>query len=229
MKQWLQRLTWRELFPLVYMLAISACSATYGLVNSADRPIHIIKFGIDDYIPFWEAFIIPYIIWGPFIFISLVFMCFLNREEYYKYIVNSVVGHIICYIVYINYQTHVPRPEITDDTFLLNLVKYIYSNDLPYNCFPSIHVLTTWLLMRSFQKVAMPKLLRLAINILCYSIYLSTLFVKQHYIPDLIIAIILGEALIFATNAAASKIKEKRAARSVYLAKQKAKGANLPG
>ncbi|MFD2673164.1 phosphatase PAP2 family protein [Marinicrinis sediminis] len=219
----LSKLDIRKAFPLVFMFAISACSATYGLVNSGDRPIHIVKFGIDDYIPFWEIFILPYIVWGPFIFVSLVVLCFLHREEYYKYIFNSVVGHIICYIVYLTYQTHVPRPEITEDTFLLNLVKYIYANDPPYNCLPSIHVLTTWLLMRAFQPVKMPTWVKASINTLCILIYLSTLFVKQHYIPDIIAAIALAEVLIFTTNAATAKIKKSRAQ------KKRQTGVNLPG
>lgn len=68
----------------------------------------------------------------------------------------------------------------------------IYSHDQPYNAFPSIHVLTTFAVMlgninikdkHPFHKMFVPVMGSLII--------VSTLFVKQHFILDMISSVFL--------------------------------------
>lgn len=186
----------RKLLPLSWLLAVMACSWLYGLTNGITRPLHTMELWLDRMIPFNEYFIIPYIIWGPCIFLSFIFFFFKNRDAYYRMIVSSVIGHMFCYAFYMTYQTHVPRPFITDDTIFLKLVNYIYSNDQPVNCFPSIHVLTTYLMMRAFYWEKLRKSVAWIPQFIGISIILSTVFVKQHVVIDVAGGIILGEAML---------------------------------
>jgi membrane-associated phospholipid phosphatase len=194
-KQWTMR-TIRQLMPLSWLLTVMACSYVYGLTNGVTRPLHTMELWLDRMIPFNEYFIIPYIVWGPCIFLSFVFFFFKNRDAYYRMIITSVIGHIFCYVFYMTYQTYVPRPFITDDTIFLKLVNYIYSNDQPVNAFPSIHVLTTYLMMRAYHWEKLPKLYAWIPQFIGLSIILSTVFVKQHVVIDIAGAIVLGETMI---------------------------------
>lgn len=195
MKQWTLR-TVRQLLPLSWLMAVMACSYVYGLTNGVTRPLHTMEIWLDRVIPFNEYFIVPYILWGPCIFLSFVFFFFKNRDTYYRMIICSVIGHVVCYAIYMTYQTYVPRPFITDDTIFLRLVNYVYSNDQPVNCFPSIHVLTTYFMMRAFLWEKLPKLYAWIPQFIGLSIILSTVFVKQHVVIDIAGAIILCEAVI---------------------------------
>lgn len=186
----------RQLLPLSWMLSVMMCSYLYGLTNGISRPLHTMEIWLDRMIPFNEYFIIPYIIWGPCIFLSFIFFFFKNRDAYYRMIVSSVIGHMFCYAFYMLYQTHVPRPFITDDTFFLKLVHYIYSNDEPVNAFPSIHVLTTYLMMRAYHWEKLSKWVGWIPQFIGLSIILSTVFVKQHYVIDIAGGILLGEAML---------------------------------
>jgi membrane-associated phospholipid phosphatase len=195
MKAWTIR-TVRNLLPLSWLLAVMACSYVYGLTNGIPRQLHTMELWLDRMIPFNEYFIVPYIIWGPCIFLSFIFFYFKNRDAYYRMIASSVIGHIFAYAFYMTYQTHVPRPFITDDTIFLKMVNYIYSNDQPVNCFPSIHVLTTYLMMRAFFWEKLPKRYAWIPQFIGISIIVSTVFVKQHVVIDIAGGIILGEAML---------------------------------
>lgn len=188
--------TGKQLLPLGWLLTVMACSYVYGLTNGIARPLHTMEIWLDRVIPFNEYFIIPYIVWGPCIFLSFVFFFFKNRDAYYRMIICSVIGHIVCYAFYMTYQTYVPRPFITDDTIFLKLVHYIYSNDQPVNCFPSIHVLTTYMMMRAFHWEKLSKKVAWIPQFIGLSIILSTVFVKQHVVIDVAGGIVLGEAMI---------------------------------
>lgn len=190
-------------FPLSLMLSINLCNMFYTIINgsNANRPIHDIVVGFDRVTPFLDFFIVPYIIWYPFIFLGLTYMCMRHRSEYYRAVVGLVIAHLLCYIVYILYQTTVPRPIIGDDTFFLRLVNFIYSHDEPYNCFPSIHVITTYLMLKSYKSINMNKIWHAILRLVGLSIIASTLFVKQHGILDVISAIVLAEIVYYAVSA----------------------------
>lgn len=79
------------------------------------------------------------------------------------------------------------------------LVRTLYTdnNDAPYNCFPSIHCLSSYLLYLAARKS--PNLKRwvvVCIGVIVWSIIISTVFVKQHVVMDVFAGIMLGH-LIF--------------------------------
>jgi len=97
------------------------------------------------------------------------------------------VGELICFVIYFFFQTTVPRPTIVGDNFFNNLVQWIYAHDRPFNCFPSIHVLTTFTIMLASLHIKNKHVIHhLCIHIIGTLIIISTLFVKQHVIFDMI-------------------------------------------
>jgi len=183
-----------NIVPLMWMLLIPIIHLFYAFLNNADRGVRSLETGFDRVIPFMKAFIIPYIMWYPFILLVLVYLCFKYRTIYYTTLSTLVLGMLSCYAVYFFYQTTVPRPTLTDTDALTKLVKFIYNRDNPFNCFPSIHVLSSYLMMKGIKQSGSRNLIvNNIIYIIGSLIILSTLFVKQHVVYDGIVAIILVE------------------------------------
>jgi membrane-associated phospholipid phosphatase len=103
-----------------------------------------------------------------------------------------VVGELVCFVIYFFFQTTVPRPQLEGTSFTIELVQLIYSRDLPYNCFPSIHVLTSLAIMLGYFHLKIKHILHsIFIYITGTMIIISTLFVKQHVILDIFGALML--------------------------------------
>ncbi|MEH7120948.1 phosphatase PAP2 family protein [Neobacillus vireti] len=172
---------------LLFLLVIPLLGTIYQLLNN--RPSKAIEMTttFDQAIPFLPIFIIPYILWYAYIFCYLIYFCFKDTTVYLKSLLLIVVSELICFVIYFFFQTHVPRPTPAGDGFLLELVRWIYANDRPYNCFPSIHVLTTFTIMLASLHIKNKHLITtLCIHFTGTLIIISTLFVKQHVIFDMI-------------------------------------------
>ena len=117
-----------------------------------------------------------------------------NKEKYIKLVLATITSLIMLYIFFILYPSKVIRPDINSYNDLTTFILYIvYKVDSPTNCFPSGHCLLCFTLIYSLldnqtisNKLKMPALI---INIL---IIMSTLFVKQHVILDVISAFVLA-------------------------------------
>ncbi|MEH7085234.1 phosphatase PAP2 family protein [Neobacillus drentensis] len=172
---------------LLFLLVIPALAKIYELLNSRSHRSIDISTSIDHAIPFLSVFIIPYIIWYAYIFGYLVYFCFKDTKVYLKTLILIVVGELICFVIYFFFQTTVPRPTIIGDNYFNNLVQWIYAHDRPFNCFPSIHVLTTFTIMLASLHIKNKHVIHhLCIHIIGTLIIISTLFVKQHVIFDMI-------------------------------------------
>ncbi len=156
---------------------------------------------IDDYIPFHEAFIIPYYCWYPLLFVVGLWLMFKDVPRFKLYMYSIIIGFsasvLIC-LVFPNGQDL--RPEVFPrDNFLTDMVKMIYAADTNTNVIPSVHavgaivaalgVCTT----KTIRKKWLKALAVIGAAIIC----LSTCFVKQHSILDVFAAMALC-AVIYA-------------------------------
>jgi membrane-associated phospholipid phosphatase len=159
----------------------------------------VIHTVVDDYIPFLEVFIIPYYIW--FAYVSLVLVFFLvsfDVEDYYKNFYFLATGMTIFIIISCLFPNmHQLRPAVMPrDNIFTDMVKLIYASDTPANLWPSIHVYNSLGAMiavhhsRRFNKTG-----KIISDIIGVSIILSTVFVKQHSVYDVVTGIIM--AIIF--------------------------------
>ncbi|KLT16048.1 phosphoesterase [Neobacillus vireti] len=159
----------------------------YELLNTRANDAVDLTSAVDSAIPFLSVFIIPYILWYAYLSCYLVYFCFKDTKIYLKTLILIVIAELICYVIYFFFQTTVPRPTVEGDNLVIHLVQWIYANDRPVNCFPSIHVLTTFTIMLASLHIKNKHILNnLTIHILGTLIIISTLFVKQHVILDMI-------------------------------------------
>lgn len=165
-----------------------------GLTEIVYNEIHCF---IDDLIPFCEAFIVPYLLWFFYILAAYIFL-FLKAErgEFLRFAITLTGGMTIAMIICDIYPNCVNlRPPVIDETGLFaNLIGGLYSIDTSTNVFPSVHVLNSLVVCVALERNEFFKnfkLLRATNIILCVSICLSTMFLKQHSIIDVAGAIVL--------------------------------------
>ena len=184
-----------RILDLVWFIIILIININYILASILAKKGHDLTIGLDNIIPFNSIFIIPYVYWYLYIVIGFIFILVNSRKDYIRVFISFFIGMSVCYIVYYLYPTEISRPTIINSNILNYLVNIIYSLDRPVNCFPSLHVLTTYFIMR-YTKYKNSKKKFYYTEIVGVLIIISTLFIKQHFIADVISAIVLAEVII---------------------------------
>lgn len=186
-------------YPLLYLLSIPLLHTIYNYLNKYHTTATNIATDLDRNIPFIPEFIIPYIGWYFYMFFYLIYFCQKDRKLYYETLMTINIGMVTCYIFYFFFQTTFPRPILQGNDVFTSLVRLIYTNDQPFNCFPSIHVLTTFIIMYAMFKSEINSWgHRYFVYIFGVLIIASTVFVKQHSFLDGIAAMVLVH-MIFST------------------------------
>lgn len=181
---------------LMFMLAIPAVSSFYPLFNNAKNGAQMVFTPLDYRVPFIKEFIIAYIIWYPFIILTMVYLCLKDKRVYYRTLASLILGFLASFTIFYVFQTHVPRPEVVGDDIFSKLVRLIYSGDQPYNCFPSLHVLESHLMVMGVNALEnKSKKLQYFMVFTSVMIILSTQFVKQHVVIDIIGGLYLAEVI----------------------------------
>lgn len=201
----LQDVKWLD---LAWLLVMPIININYLLAGSLAESGTSLALKIDKEIPFLSVFIFPYVYWYIFILLGVVFILSKDRDRYARTLLAIYVAMCICYLFYYFYPVEISRPVIANTTIPNRLVNIIYENDRPLNCFPSIHVLNTYIIMR-FTKLKDNKSWFWYTNISGILIMLSTLFIKQHFILDGVMAIALGEVVVLIINKIEGKYIKK--------------------
>ncbi|RED31694.1 phosphatase PAP2 family protein [Paenibacillus sp. VMFN-D1] len=188
----MQRL--RPLAPLVLMLVFPVLGSIYQLVNHPNDRVYSLVTQADLAIPFIKYFALPYGVWIFYIYACLVYLFFKDRNLYYRGIILYTVCAMTCYGIYLVFQTTVPRPVVTGSDPFSELVRFIYKRDQPYNCFPSIHCFSSYMVMRLFlTSKARSRMIMILVSTMSILIIASTQFVKQHVLWDAVAAIAMVE------------------------------------
>ena len=121
------------------------------------RAYHVVHTVFDDMIPFCEIFIIPYLLWFPYVVITVVYFLFRNKnkKEYFQLIFNLMMGMTVFLVVsYIYPNVQYLRPAVFPrSNIFTRLVAELYRTDTPTNILPSIHVLIPSLFILPFITV----------------------------------------------------------------------------
>jgi len=183
---------------LIVVLFFAYYIAGYGYLNyfNAQRGIsHSISLPFEESIPF-----IPEFIYGYFLVILVVIVAVLaiDSMELLKqgFIAFFLLVTISIAIFYIFPVKMIGRPEIRPDNSLsTRIVLFTFWLDEPYNLFPSLHVstafLSAWIAFRVHRLTGILCLIASSI------VALSVLFVKQHYIADVVGGLILSTLLAY--------------------------------
>jgi membrane-associated phospholipid phosphatase len=167
---------------------------------TADRPLHVPALNFDHLIPLQPAWALIYGSLYLFLIVLPVFIVS-QKEQIRRTVFAYLLVWITAYICFLIYPTVAPRPtKAIGDGFVNWGLRFLYSADPPYNCFPSLHVAHSCVSALTCYRVH--RGVGIAAGFCAILIGISTLFTKQHYILDVIAGILLAYAayLIFLRN-----------------------------
>jgi membrane-associated phospholipid phosphatase len=185
----------------------------WGTKLFQSNPIYI-NYYLDDKIPFWGWFIYIYNMFYPFSVLAFCLLYYKDEKTYYKGVISCIIGCIICYVIILLMPTIMYRPVTPNyDSFTNFVIKVTYFFDEPpLNCFPSLHCLFCFQVIISYiiSKCTIKR--KTWVIIFSSLIVISTLLVKQHFIYDVVAALLvcLLANLLESTLELYSKFKKKK-------------------
>ena len=183
---------WHALLFFGYLLLV----IEFALLEKYIVPRYWVSCALDQAIPFWPVFVVPYVFWFPMIAMVLVLLCFSDRGDFIRTIMLVYLGMSAAMIIYLIFpHGQSLRPIVTGNDFYSRVVRFsIYANDTNTNCCPSIHVLNQMAIhiglckSRLFKNRRGWKTLSLVLTVLVCA---STVFIKKHSIIDVAAALLL--------------------------------------
>ncbi len=172
----------RRPFALVALLGYLLFTVTYVPINllSAGRRAYTLFLPGEERLPFLPVFEYLYLL--TFFVGPLLVLTVREYPQFVRLMRALAIALGLAYTTYLIFPVYFERPTLHVDslhTWLLSL-KY---RDGPYNHFPSLHVTLSWI---AVQAVQVPARRRRLLMGLAVGVSVSTIFVKQHYIVDVL-------------------------------------------
>lgn len=156
---------------------------------------YVSSMWIDHMIPFVPAFVMAYVLWYPYLLLPAAYLYFKDAGAFVRFGAYFVTSFSVCLFVCTVFPNGQDlRPADTGTGFFSWLVARIYSVDTNTNVLPSMHVVGCAGVAfaafdsRSLKKVRWPLL---ALGIL---IVVSTVFIKQHSMLDVLWGLVAAAA-----------------------------------
>lgn len=187
-----------SIFPLLTLVIINF--AVYNGTRLLTDEMHHYDFSlvVDKHISLMPVFVVPYLLayvqWiAGYILISRV-----GKDFCYQYIGGEIFAKVMVGIIFVLIPTTMRRPEILVNNYWMKMVDLIYKIDPPTNLFPSVHCMESWICFRACLKMkSVRKSIKIFVGILTFTIFLSTVFMKQHVVVDIIGGVLIAEAGLF--------------------------------
>lgn len=182
---------WVFLYALIYLPWFSY------LEQHVTSDYYLIHSPFDDYIPFVEYFIVPYLMWFLFVIIGAGYFFFTDKKGFYKLATFLITGMTIFLIICTLFPNglHLRPTTFARDNIFTHIVQYVYSVDTPTNVLPSIHVFNSVgiaIAVAHSDKLKEKKWIQHLTYILAGLIILSTMFLKQHSVTDVFAALVMA-------------------------------------
>lgn len=190
---------YRHLFPVLIYMIFYMSVFTY-VENRPNTGIHLLVSKYDSLIPFCEYFIVPYLLWFLYVAAGVVFFALAVKDhsQYWALITNLSIGMTLFLIISLVWPNgHALRPgTFEQENIFTDMVRSLWSVDTSTNIFPSIHVFNSVAIHNAVSncpdlKKNHPWVVRSSF-VLCVSIVLSTMFLKQHTVIDVVGALLLN-------------------------------------
>ena len=186
--------------PILFALGYLVCYLTgFFLLEQTVVPQYMIHCPLDDLIPFCEWFLIPYASWFLLLPGTLLVFLFRDRQSYFYLCFTMFTGMTLCLIIYALFPNGLDlRAPISGDNLLCQLVTSLWAFDTSTNVCPSIPVaspLSVQLAIRRSRIWRHRRLVLAASWTLTALILLSTLFLRQHSVIDVVCGVALAVAL----------------------------------
>lgn len=165
---------------------------------------------LDDYIPFVEYFIVPYLLWFAYIAVVAGYFFFTDRKGFYRLAAFLCAGMTLFLIICTVFPNglHLRPHGFSRDNIFTDMVRMLYKTDTPTNVLPSIHVFNSIgavIAVAHSNALKKYKKLQYASYMMAFLIILSTMFLKQHSVTDVIAAFAMACILYLFVYSAETK------------------------
>ena len=190
---------WLLLFWPVFGLLFSYAERFYPVAHYFEM-----HCALDDLIPFNEWFLIPYLFWFVYLIGAVAYTFFFDVPGFRRMMHFVMITYSVTLIIYFLFPTcQMLRPEVFPrDNALTRFIAGFYVFDTNTNVCPSIHVLGSVAAMLGLldcRRLQRPRFKLFAV-IAALLICVSTVFMKQHSVLDVIAAVplcLLGHYLCY--------------------------------
>ncbi len=157
-------------------------TATYLAMNelSVGRAAHTLFLPGEERLPFLPVFEYLYVL--SYFIPVLLFVTIRDYASFRRMLRATGVTLLVAYTTYLLFPVYFERPYLEVSSFHTWLLSLEYM-DKPYNHFPSLHVALSWLAVFGSQVSGRS---RVGLSLLAVGISVSTIFVKQHYLADVL-------------------------------------------
>lgn len=151
---------------------------------------HILKIHLDEIIPFEPIWVFAY--GSMYAIVILPFVYVKDHLLYRRMFLSFTLTGLVAYVVFLVFPTYdILRPVSNPFDFSRFFLALDNGHDSPYNCFPSLHVgfsMTAGLWTYFADRTWIGK----SVLVWAILVSVSVLFVKEHYIADLLFGGILA-------------------------------------
>jgi len=175
---------WFGILIAYFLIGYYLCS----FINMTHTHFYDVSLPFESSIPFLPIFILGYM----FVFIAIVLIyiglddpsLFIRARKFFLAVMT------VHFIIFLLVPVRMTRPDLSEATGVMNFLTYLYYLiDNPVNCFPSLHVSFplggALILWNHNKKIAY------WIALLTAIVAISVVLVKQHYIMDVVGAIVV--------------------------------------
>ncbi|HZK34621.1 MAG TPA: phosphatase PAP2 family protein [Bacillota bacterium] len=203
-----------------YALVFIALHAVFFWLELTIEPKYYMERQIDSYIPFIKYFVVAYVSWHLYVFAVPIYFGFKSKKHFYEVCTFMALGTAISIIIFYLFPNGQGlRPEIVETDVFSRLIGLIYYIDTPTNVAPSMHVIhavAVHIALVKYEPFARRKALPIASFIVMVLVSLSTLFIKQHAVLDVLLSILVCGFLYVMVYVLAPKIIKSRAQKGEY-------------
>lgn len=148
---------------------------------------------LDDWIPFCEWFVLPYLFWFIFLIGMLCYTFFRETDAFRQMMWFVILTYSVTMLIYFVFPTcQELRPaRFPRENLLTRFMAWFYTFDTNTNVCPSLHVVGAVAAMAAgwhSRRFGTP-LWRVVFTVITVLIALSTVFLKQHSVVDVLAAI----------------------------------------
>lgn len=157
---------------------------------------YAVHCSLDDLIPFCQWALIPYLFWFVFLIGALVYTFFFDVPAFRKMMSFIIVTYTLALLIFILFPTcqHLRPTSFAQDNVLTRIIAWFYQFDTNTDVCPSLHVVGSLAAMFALwdcKRLQRPGWKAVFAG-MALSISLSTVFMKQHSVVDICMAIVVS-------------------------------------
>ncbi len=158
---------------------------------------------LDKHIPVVSQFIWVYYLTFPLAIFCFFWVSAKNEKRMWNVWLTAVIAFAISGIIYFFWQTEMVKPDFTPVTISDKFMVWTWNATKPINCFPSQHCFMAISIVLCMYNIkdGTPAWLRWTCYVISVLIFMATVFLRQHYVLDLISALVIMLPIYFIIKA----------------------------